>query len=102
MGRPRGSLNRERSFADALRIALCQRPHSLRRIADKLIDRAEEGDLPYVRELIDRLDSRPVQQIDRHDVLIATELSDTELFLTAAGRRSDDELKVISQPKDRA
>jgi hypothetical protein len=38
MGRPVGSINRERPFNEALRIALHQRPYSLRRVADRLID----------------------------------------------------------------
>ena len=80
MGRPIGSLNREKPFT--LRMALRQRPHSLRRIADKLIDRTEEGDLPSIREPVDRLDGRPVQMIDRHE-LVVTELTDGELYLIA-------------------
>jgi hypothetical protein len=98
MGRPIGSLNREKPFNDALRIALRARPQSLRRIADRLIDKAEQGDLSSAREIADRLDGRPVQMIDRHDVVV-TELSDAELYLIASGgRRAEDELemKVIS------
>jgi hypothetical protein len=96
MGRPIGSVNREKPFNDALRIALRQRPQSLRRIADRLIDKAEEGDLPSIRELVDRLDGRPTQTIDRHDVLI-TELSDGELYLIASGARAghEPEMKVL-------
>ena len=65
MGRPVGSINRERPFNEALRIALGRRPHSLRRVADRLIDKAEEGDLPSIRELIERLDGKAVQAVDR-------------------------------------
>jgi hypothetical protein len=96
-------LNREKAFNDALRIALHARPQSLRRIADKLIDKGEEGDLPSIREIADRLDGRPVQMIDRHDVVI-TQLSDEELLLIASGGRIEDglEIKVIPPmpPKD--
>jgi len=66
MGRPIGSVNREKPFDDALRIALRARPQSLRRIADKLIDKAEQGVFSSARA--DRLDCRPVLMIDRHDV----------------------------------
>jgi hypothetical protein len=45
MGRPVGSGNRERPFNDALRIALRSHPLRLRRIAEKLTEKAEEGDL---------------------------------------------------------
>jgi len=55
MGRPIGSMNRERAFKNAMRIALRARPQSLRRIADKLIDKGEEGNLPSIREIADRL-----------------------------------------------
>ena len=93
MGRPIGSMNREKAFNDALRIALRARPQSLRRIADRLIDKAEQGDLSSAREIADRLDGRPVQMIDRHDVVVA-ELSDAELYLIASGGRSEDDLEM--------
>jgi hypothetical protein len=66
-------------------------------VADRLIDKAEEGDLPSIRELADRLDGRPVQAIDRHEVLIIDELTDEELLAIAAGGRAESELptKVI-------
>ena len=66
-------------------------------MADWLIDKAEEGDLPSIRELADRLDGRPVQAIDRHEVLIIDELTDEELLAIAAGGRAESELptKVI-------
>ena len=70
MGRPLGSLNREKPFNDVLRIALKARPDSLRRIVDRLIDGVEEGNLQYVREIADRLDGRPPQSIDRFDVQV--------------------------------
>src|SRR3954451_14400578 len=59
MGRPIGSVNREKPFNDALRIALRGDPLRLRRIAEKLAEKAEEGDLAAIRELADRLDGKP-------------------------------------------
>jgi hypothetical protein len=104
MGRPVGSLNREKPFNDVLRIALKARPNSLRRIVDRLIDGAEEGNLHYVREIADRLDGKPPQSIDRLDVQVVQELTDAELLMIASGgRQAEDELemKVISPlPKD--
>ena len=97
MGRPIGSLNRQKPFRDALNVALHSRPLALRRIADKLLDRAEQGDLAAAREVIDRLDGRPVQAIDRHEVLLA-ELCDAELIWIASGGRIEDERKVIPPP----
>ena len=74
-------------------MALRARPQSLRRVADKLIDRAEEGDLPSIRELVDRLDGRPVQMIDRTELLVT--VTDSELYLIASGgRRTEDELEM--------
>jgi hypothetical protein len=98
MGRPIGSPHRAKPFNDVLRIALKARPHSLRRIVDRLVDGAEAGNLHYIREIADRLDGRPVQAIDRRDLVI-TELSDQELLLIASGGRtevSDVELDLIA------
>jgi hypothetical protein len=94
MGGPVGSVNREKPFNDALRIAPRARPQSPRRIADRLIDKAEQGDLPSIRELVDRLDGRPVQIIDRHELLV-TELTDAELLVSAVRGRCEGEIKVI-------
>ena len=84
MGRPIGSVNREKPFNDALRIALRSRPLALRRIADQLLDKAEQGNLAYIHELVDRLDGKASQVIDRRDGT-ADELSDAELYLIARG-----------------
>ena len=83
MGRPIGSSNREKPFNDALRIALRSHPLRLRRIAEKLTEKAEEGDLAAIRELADRLDGKPAQVIDRRDATI-DELSDAELHIIAS------------------
>jgi hypothetical protein len=84
MGRPVGSVNRERPFNEALRIALRQRHHSLRRVADRLIDKAEEGDLPSIRELIDRLDGKAVQAVDCGPITVER-LTDAQLLAVASG-----------------
>ena len=104
MGRPIGSVNREKPFNDALRIALRGDPLRLRRIADKLATLAEQGDLGAIRELADRLDGKPAQVIDRHDVAIE-ELSDADLQLIASGGLPRSEkpkvLLLPPMPKDR-
>ena len=89
MGRPIGSLNREKPFKIALQLALRGRPESLRRIANRLIDAAETGHLPSILALVDRLDGRPMQAVDRHEVLIVDQLSDEELLLIASGGRTE-------------
>ena len=99
MGRPIGSVNRQKPFNDALRIALRGDPLRLRRIADKLATLAEEGDLGAIRELADRLDGRPVQVVDRHDAAIE-ELSDADLQLIASGglQRSGQPTALLMPP----
>jgi hypothetical protein len=97
MGRPIGSLNREKPFRTALQVALRARPHSLRRIADRLLDKGEEGDLQSIREIADRLDGRPVPMIDRRELSI-NELTDAELLVIAASGRIEDEMKLIPSP----
>ena len=84
MGRPIGSVNREKPFNDALRLLFGGDPLRLRRIADRLATLAEEGDLGAIRELADRLDGKPAQVIDRHDVPVE-ELTDPELHVIASG-----------------
>ena len=83
MGRPIGSVNREKPFNDALRIALRSRPLALRRIADQLLDKAEQGNLAYIHELVDRLDGKATQMVDRRDVPVH-ELTNAELHLIAS------------------
>jgi hypothetical protein len=80
MGRPIGSVNRQRPFTDALRLALQSGGgRRLRIIADKLVGKAEEGDLQAIREIADRLDGKPAQAIERGVVPVEV-LSDYELF----------------------
>jgi hypothetical protein len=100
MGRPIGSPNREKPFNDALRIALRSNPLRLRRIAEKLAEKAEQGDLAAIREIADLLDGKPVQVIDRRDLPI-TELTDAELLVIAAGglpERKENDTKVLLLP----
>jgi hypothetical protein len=79
MGRPIGSMNREKPFNDALRIVLRSNPPRLRRIAEKLTEKAETGDLAAIREVAGRLDEKPVQMLDRRNLPV-TELTDAELL----------------------
>jgi hypothetical protein len=48
MGRLIGSVNRERPFNSALLIELRSNPSALRRIAAKLVERAEDGELAAI------------------------------------------------------
>ena len=98
MGRPIGSLNREKPFNQALLMTLRSNPVALRRIAAKLVEKAEEGELAAIREIADRLDGKPAPVIDRPDVPL-TELSDEQLLAIAAGALPErDETKVLLLP----
>jgi hypothetical protein len=81
MGRPIGSVNRQKPFADALRMEICagNDPRHLRAIARKLIEMAEGGDLQAIKEIGDRLDGRCALTIQHVEVCLEM-LSDGELF----------------------
>jgi hypothetical protein len=86
MGRPIGSPNRQKPFADALRMEICAgNDHRvLRALARKLIEKGLEGDLAALREIGDRLDGRPAQIVERGDVPLQV-LSDGELYAIIRG-----------------
>jgi len=55
---------------------------TLSSIIDARISRAQEGDLPAIREIVDRLDGKPAQTVDTRSVnvhLTAREMSEEEL-----------------------
>jgi hypothetical protein len=97
MGRPIGSVNKEKPFSDALRIALRSRPLALRRVADQLLDKAEQGNLAYIHELIDRVDGKPGQVVDRRHLPIH-QLTDEELLAIAAGALPEREEMLLLPP----
>jgi hypothetical protein len=86
MGRPIGSVNRQKPFADALRMEIRNgNDHRvLRAIARKLIENGLEGDLLSIREIADRLDGKCAQVIERGDAPVEA-LSDAELFAIIRG-----------------
>ncbi|NOJ39080.1 hypothetical protein [Bradyrhizobium australiense] len=100
MGRPIGSVNREKPFADALRMALRSgNPYRLRGITEKLIEKAEQGDLQAIKEVGDRLDGKCTQTIERGEVSVEA-LTDAELFaiIRSGSRGPEDETKLICGP----
>jgi hypothetical protein len=86
MGRPIGSVNRQKPFADALRMEICagNDPRHLRAIARKLFEMAVGGDLQAIKEVGDRLDGKCAQTIERGDVTVEG-MSDRELFAIIRG-----------------
>jgi hypothetical protein len=87
MCRPIGSVNRQKPFADALRMEICagNDPRHLRAIARKLFEKALDGDLSAIREIADRLDGKPAQAIERNDMRSIRLMSDDELLEIAQG-----------------
>ena len=67
MGAPIGNTNgakQNRLWGDAIRRAVAQNDgEKLRSLADKLIEKAQEGDVSAMRELGDRLDGKPAQAL---------------------------------------
>jgi hypothetical protein len=79
-------------------MTLRSNPVALRRIAAKLVEKAEEGELTAIREIADRLDGKPAQVIDRGDVPVR-KLSDEELLAIAAGTLPErEEMKLLLLP----
>ena len=88
-GRPKGATNKDKPFAEALRMELASAgtDHKrLRNIASKLIELAECGELQAIQQIADRLDGKPAQTTDLtvHNVS-AKELRDDELAAIATG-----------------
>jgi hypothetical protein len=85
MGRPIGSVNREWPVSDLLRVAvLSGGGRRLRVIIEKLLDKAEQGDLQAIREVMDRLEGKPVQAIERSDVPLE-KMTDQQLMAIMHG-----------------
>ena len=67
-GAPRGNKNSSsanRLWSDTIRRALVQQDAlKLRKIADKLVALAEDGDMSAIREIGDRMDGKAIQQTD--------------------------------------
>ena len=60
------SSKNNRLWADTLKRALLQADgNKIRAIADALIEKAASGDVSAIRELGDRVDGKPTQQIDQ-------------------------------------
>ena len=89
MGRPIGSPNRAKPFTDALRVALLSGGgRRLRIIAERLAEKAEQGDLAAIQQIGDRLEGRPSQAIERGDVPLEV-LSEREPFAIIRGGSCD-------------
>ena len=95
MGRPVGSMNRQKPFTDMLRVALLSGGgRRLRIIAERLAEKAEQGDLAAIQQIADRLDGKCVQTVERGDVTVEV-LSDLELFAIIRGGHPNRTCRVI-------
>lgn len=68
-GNANSGSHKQKLFRNALIMQLALRDagedqKTLRAIADKLINGAVSGDLPQIKELSDRIDGKPSQQVD--------------------------------------
>ena len=100
MGRPIGSLNREKPFNQALLMTLRSNPVALRRIAAKLVEKAEEGELAAIREIADRLDGKAPQAVEVGDVPF-DRLTDAQLNAIAAAGLPDADMMPKALPPPR-
>jgi hypothetical protein len=77
-GAPKGNKNNAKGklWSDALRLELAGNVNAkkLRKIAQKVIEMATEGDMQAIREIGDRLEGKPSQSID----MTVTEMSHEE------------------------
>ena len=80
-GNPTGR-RKEKPWRDALTLALkADDGQKLRRIAEKVVEAAEAGDLQAIKEIADRLDGKPVQALanDEDSPLIPGTMSNEQL-----------------------
>lgn len=61
------SSKNNRLWRETLRRVAAQNPDKLRKIAEKLYDQAEQGDIAAIREIGDRLDGKAAQTIQGDD-----------------------------------
>lgn len=84
-GAPEGNKNavKNRPWAEAInRALLAEDGKKLRALADKLIDKALEGDVTALKEVGDRVDGKAAQAIvgaDGGDLVVKIEASDAAL-----------------------
>jgi hypothetical protein len=68
MGAPAGNQNSSKAnrlWAETIKRAIAQSDgERLRQIAEKLLDKAAEGDIQAIKEVGDRIDGRPMQQTE--------------------------------------
>jgi hypothetical protein len=75
----------DKPFTDVLRVALLSGGgRRLRIIAEKLAEKAEQGDLQVIQQVADRLDGKPAQAIEPSDVQLEA-MTDQQLMAIIRG-----------------
>jgi hypothetical protein len=90
--RPKGTYNKDKPFKQMLQKKLLSAgsdPSKLEKIADKVIEMAQAGDIEAIREIANRLDGYPVRPIANE--------GDVPMFLNVSWRR---EPVINVQPGD--
>jgi len=108
MGRPLGSPNKDKPWAEALRMVVFRDDKDgrrrLLRIAEKCADEAENGDMQAIREIGDRLDGRAAQEstVTINDKRDATDWTRDELvaFLNECRARSNGTAKADGSDRE--
>ena len=86
VGNPQGRPPKFKSWADAIQRAIKRResvdPTALEKLADRLIQKVEEGDIAAIKEFGDRMDGKVPQAIvgdDDHPPVLNTSVADSVL-----------------------
>ena len=91
-GAPKGNTNakgqlKPRIWQDAIRRALARREHGkpdrLNRLADRLLEKCEEGDIPALKEFGDRIEGKVAQTVQglgtTGEIIIKIDANDSNL-----------------------